>query len=60
MKIAFFNRLLLKFVPKGLTNNIAALVQIMALAPIRRQDIIWTNADPVPRRIYAALVGDGS
>ena len=25
------------------------------LAPHRRQTIIWTNADPVQRRIYAAL-----
>ena len=28
------------------------------LAPSRRQVIIWTNADPVHRRIYAALGGD--
>ena len=28
------------------------------LAPIRRQAIAWTNADPVHRRIYAALPGD--
>ena len=28
-------------------------------APTRRQAIIWTNADPVHRRIYAALGGDG-
>ena len=28
------------------------------LAPFRRQAIIWTNVDPVHRRIYAALVGD--
>ena len=27
-------------------------------APTRRQAIIWTNADPVYRRIYAALGGD--
>ena len=26
--------------------------------PIKRQGIIWTNADPVHRRIYAALGGD--
>ena len=31
----------LKFVPKGLINNIPALVLIMA--PTRRQAIIWTN-----------------
>ena len=29
------------------------------LAQIRRQAIIWTNADPVHWRIYAALGGDG-
>ena len=28
------------------------------LAPNRRQAIIWTNADPVHWRIYAALWGD--
>ena len=27
-------------------------------APFRRQAIIWTNADPVHWRIYAALGGD--
>ena len=25
---------------------------------IRRQTIIWTNADPIHRRIYAAQGGD--
>ena len=35
----------MKFVPTGPINNIPALVQIMALAPTRRQDIIWTNDD---------------
>ena len=28
------------------------------LAPNRRQAIIWTNADPIIWRIYAALGGD--
>ena len=28
------------------------------LAPSRRQAIIWTNADPLHWRLYAALVGD--
>ena len=28
------------------------------LAPNRRQEIIWKTADPIPRRIYAAVVGD--
>ena len=30
------------------------------LAPVRRQAINWTNADPVHRRIYTALGGDES
>ena len=29
------------------------------LAPNRRQPIIWTNAHPNHRRVYAALGGDG-
>ena len=28
------------------------------LAPNRRQTIIWTNTDPILRRIYSALGGD--
>ena len=28
------------------------------LAPKRRKAFIWTNADPIPGRIYAALEGD--
>ena len=28
------------------------------LAPNRRKTIIWTNADPIHCRIYAALGGD--
>ena len=31
------------FVPRGPINYIPALFQIMALAPVRRQAIIWTN-----------------
>ena len=48
----------LKFVPKGAINNIVALVQIMALALIWQQAIIWINAQPIHWRIYAALGGD--
>ena len=33
----------LKFVAKDLINNIAALVQIIGLAPARWQAIVWTN-----------------
>ena len=41
-----------KFVPKGPIDNSPA---DNGLAPIRRQAIIWTNADPIHWRIYAAL-----
>ena len=44
----------LKFVFKSIINNNPALFKIM----IRRQAIIWTNADPVHWGIYAALEGD--
>ena len=41
----------LKFVPKDPIDNNPAL------APNRRQAIIWTNADRIHWRIYAALGG---
>ena len=44
----------LKFIPNGPISNIPALFQIMAW---RRPAIIWTNADPIHWRIYAALGG---
>ena len=47
--IEFWN--LLKFVPMSPIDNKPALVQVMAW----RQGITWTNADPLHRRIYAAL-----
>ena len=31
---------------------------IYGLSPVRHQAITWTNADPVHRRIYAALEGE--
>ena len=40
----------LKFVPKGTIDKHPALN--------KRQAIIWTNADPIHWRIYAALGGD--
>ena len=47
----------LKFVPKGPINNIPALVQIMAFAPLsRRQVIISTSDGIVYWRKYASLV----
>ena len=33
----------LKFVPKVLITNIPALVQIMGVAPERRQATVWAN-----------------
>ena len=45
-----------KFVLKGPIENDPALVYI--LASNRRQAIIWTNANPIYWRIYAALGGD--
>ena len=53
--IRISNKISLKFVHEGSSNNIPSLVQIMAW---RRQAIIWTNVDPVCRRIYAALGGN--
>ena len=42
--------------------SVSLRVQLMMnqhdLVPNRRQAITWTNADPVYRRIYAALGGD--
>ena len=46
----------LKFVPKGPINN--SIASDNGLTPIRRQAIIWTNADPALWRMYAALGGD--
>ena len=48
----------LKFVPKGPIDNNPALVLDNGLAPNRRQAIIWTNADSIHWRIYAALGWD--
>ena len=44
----------LKFVPKGPIDNNRAMVD-NSLAPNRRQAIIWTKADHIHWRIYAAL-----
>ena len=43
------NKMSMKYIPWGPINNMPAL------APGRRQAIIWTNADLVHRRIYVAL-----
>ena len=42
----------------GSINNILALIQIMAWCRSGDKPFIWTNADPVHWRIYAALGGD--
>ena len=42
-----------KFVPKSLINNNPVLVQVIALAPTRRQAIIWTKVSLVYWLIYA-------
>ena len=50
----------MKFVPEGPIDNNPALFEIdNGLALNKRQAIIWTNADPIHWRIYAALWGDG-
>ena len=47
----------LKFVPRIPIDNKPALVQVMALAPNRRQAITWTKLAQFTD-IYAALGGD--
>ena len=61
-KCIFFNEnvclsitISLKFVPKGPTNNIPALVPDNGLGLNRRQAIIWTNDGLVYWCIYASL-----
>ena len=49
------------FVAKGpIDNNPSDNDSDNGLAPIKRQAIIWTNADPDHWRIYVALEGNGS
>ena len=52
------NQFSLKSVPKGSIDNKPALVQVMAWRRIGDKPIIWTNADPIHCRIYAAPGGD--
>ena len=52
-KARIWIKISLKFVLNGPINNIPAMVQ-----PGRRQAIIWTDVDPIQRRIYASLGGD--
>ena len=54
-KNVFFIKISLKFVPKDWIDNNPALYGVVAN---RRQAIIWTNADHIHWRIYAALAGE--
>ena len=49
------NKISLKYVPWGLTDNKPSLVQIMGCCRKRRWAIIWTNDGIVYWRIYASL-----
>ena len=40
---------------QGTNQQYSSIVSDNGLPPGRRQAIIWTNADPVHRHIYAAL-----
>ena len=55
-KFCILIKISLQFIPIGPANNNPALDN--GLVPNRWQTIIWTNADPIPWRIYAAHVGD--
>ena len=48
----------MKFVPKGPIDNKPSTGSDNGLVPNRRQAVIWTNADLIRWRIYAALGGD--
>ena len=54
LKICVLIKISLMFVPKGPIDNNPALVRIMACHKKIQQAIIWTNADPIPWRVYAA------
>ena len=56
-KFCILIKISLKFARKGQIDNNIGLDN--GLAPNRRQVIIWTNADPIHWRIYAAQGGDG-
>ena len=51
-------RISLKFVHGGPADKQVSIGSGNDLTSNRRQAIIWTNADSVHRRIYAALGGD--
>ena len=47
-----------RFIPNSPFSNIPACGSDNGLAPTRRLAIIWTNADLIQWRIYAALGGN--
>ena len=57
-KLCILIKISLKFVPKDSFDNNPAFCSGSGLAPNRRQATIWTSADPIHWRIYAALGGD--
>ena len=57
-KLCILIKISLTFVPRGPIDNKPALDLDNGLTPNRQQAIIWTNADHIHWRIYAALGGD--
>ena len=57
-KFCILVKISLKFVSRGPIDNKPNIGSNNGLVPKRRQAIIWTNADPINRRIYPALGGD--
>ena len=57
-KILYFDSIFTEVCSQGPNWQYSSIGSDDGLAPTRRQAIIWTNADPFYRRIYAALGGD--
>ena len=56
VKICILIKISLKFFPRGPIDNDNSIGLDNSLVPNWRQAIIWTNADPIHWRMYAALV----
>ena len=56
-KFCILIRISLKFVPKGPNDKLqyVSFGSGAGLVPNRRQAIVWSNADPIHRRIQAAV-----
>ena len=54
-KFCILIKILLKFVSVGPIDNNPSLVETMVLVQNRQLAFIWTHADPIHWRIYAAL-----